>query len=93
MFPSDHAYCQTCLDLHERTYRLWVPLQAKLQFSRRWRDHLRDQYMDRVLYWNLCFLSRRFDSTVLVIIMDSMYRTKTVWPSWDLKLFHMRSSS
>ena len=82
-FPSEHSYCQTCFDLRERTYRTWAPLQEKLQFARRWRDHLRDQYMDRVLYWNLRFLSRRFDSTLLVIIIDSMDRKKAVWPKWD----------
>jgi hypothetical protein len=29
------------------------------------------------------FLSRRFDSTVLVIIIDSMDRKKAVWPKYD----------
>ena len=82
-FPSDHSYCQTCFDLRERTYRTWAPLHEKLHYARRWRDHLRDQYLDRVLYWNLRFLSRRFDSTVLVIIIDSMDRKKAVWPKWD----------
>jgi len=62
---------------------MWAPLQEKFQFARRWCDHLRDQYMDRVLYWNLRFLSRRLASTVLVIIIDSMDRKKAVWPKWD----------
>ena len=75
-FPSDHSCCQTCFELREATYRTWAPLAEKLQYARRWRDHLRDQYTDRVLYWNLRFLSRRFDSTVLVIIIDSMDRKK-----------------
>ena len=39
--------------------------------------------MDRVLYWNLRFVSRSFDSTVLVIIIDSMDRKKAVWPKYD----------
>ena len=82
-FPSDHSCCQTCFELREATYRTWAPLAEKLQYARRWRDHLRDQYTDRVLYWNLRFLSRRFDSTVLVIIIDSMDRKKAPWPKWD----------
>ena len=71
-FPSDHSCCQTCFELREATYRTWSPLHVKLQYARRWRDHLRDQYMDRVLYWNLRFASREFDSSVLTIIIDSM---------------------
>ena len=82
-FPSDHSCCQTCFELREKTYRTWAPLQEKLQWARMWRDHLRDQYMDRVLYWNLRFASREFDSTVLVIIIDSMDRKKAVWPKYD----------
>ena len=82
-FPSDHSCCQTCFELREKTYRTWAPLPQKLQWARMWRDHLRDQYMDRVLYWNLRFASREFDSTVLVIIIDSMDRKKAVWPKYD----------
>ena len=82
-FPSDHSCCQTCFELREKIYRTWAPLQEKLQWARIWRDHLRNQYMDRVLYWNLRFVSRSFDSTVLVIIIDSMDRKKAVWPKFD----------
>ena len=81
-FPSDHSCCQTCFELREKTYRTWAPLHQKLHWARMWRDHLRDQYMDRVLYWNLRFVSRSFDSTVLVIIIDSMDRKKAVWPKY-----------
>ena len=87
MFPSDHSYCQTCFDLRERTYITWAPLQDKGRFARRRRDHLRDQYMDRVVYWDFRLLWRRFDSTVWVVIIDAMYRNKAVWPKWD---FHWR---
>ena len=38
--------------------------------------------MVRVLYWNLRFASREFDSTVLTILTDSMYRKKAVWPTY-----------
>ena len=82
-FPSDHSCCQTCFELREKIYRTWAPLAEKLQWARLWRDHLRNQYMDRVLYWNLRFVSREFDSTVLVIIIDSMDRKKAVWPKYD----------
>ena len=82
-FPSEHSCCQTCFELREATYRTWSPLHVKLHHARRWRDHLRDQYMDRILYWNLRFASREFDSTVLTIIIDSMDRKKAVWPKYD----------
>ena len=39
--------------------------------------------MDLVIYWNLRFASRSFDSTVLVIIIDSMDRKKAAWPKYD----------
>ena len=81
-FPSDHSCCQTCFELREKIYRTWAPLHEKLQWARLWRDHLRNQYMDRVLYWNLRFVSRSFDATVLVLIIDSMDRKKAVWPKY-----------
>ena len=43
-FPSEHSCCQTCFELREATYRTWSPLHVKLQYARRWRDHLRDQF-------------------------------------------------
>ena len=36
----------------------------------------RDQYHDRMLYWNLKWLSRRRDRGVLTIIIDSMDKAK-----------------
>lgn len=82
-YPSDHSYCQTCFEFRQRIYNTWAPVQTKLQYARLWRDHLRGQYLDRQLYWSLRFLSRRFDSTVLTIIIDTMDRRKAPWPKWD----------
>ena len=45
----------------------------------------RDQYHDRMLYWNLRWLSRRRDRGVLTIIIDSMDKAKMAWPQWAFR--------
>ena len=49
--------------------------------ARRWREHLRAQYHDRLLYWSLRWASRVF-LDVLVIIIDSMDKVKTSFPKY-----------
>ena len=80
---SQHMQCQTCYELKEKTYRTHASLEEKMAWARRWRDHLRDQYEDRTIYWGLRFASRQSDSTVLVLIIDSMDKKKCAWPRYS----------
>ena len=45
----------------------------------------RDQYHDRMLYWNLRWLSRRRDRGVLTIMSDRMDKAKMAWPQWAFR--------
>ena len=44
-------------------------------------EHVRAQYHDRLLYWSLRWASRMFQD-VLVIIIDSMDKVKTMYPKY-----------
>jgi hypothetical protein len=55
---------------------------AKINFARLLRQHIRDQYQDRLIYWGLRFASRQYQD-VLVIIVDSMDKTKFAIPRYD----------
>lgn len=80
--PSSHSCCQTCFELHEKIYGTWSKPCEKFMWARAWRQHLQDQYHDRMIYWALRFESRRPQADVLVIIIDSMDKAKTVWPKY-----------
>ena len=63
-----------------------------------WRTHLRQQYHDRLLYWHLRWFSRQYrrqcpasslqrctTHSVLTIIIDSMDKSKLVWPQYSFR--------
>ena len=68
-------------------------LAAKQEAARNWRAHLREQYHDRLLYWQLRWFSRQHrrqspvssDGGVLTIIIDSMDKSKLVWPQYAFR--------
>ena len=57
-------------------------VNERLDAARHLREHIRATYLDRQIYWNLRFASRSF-SDVLVIIIDSMDKTKFAWPRFS----------
>ena len=68
---SQHGQCKVCFDLH---LLLRNPLEdwgVKIRAARDLREHLRQQYLDRSIYWSLRWSSCHDDS-VLTIIIDSM---------------------
>ena len=52
-----------------------------MELARDWREHLRAQYHDRLIYWSLRWASRA-GLGVLCIIIDSMDQVKTAWPQY-----------
>ena len=58
-----------------------VPTAEKVSVARQWREHVRAQYHDRLLYWSLRWASRMY-LDVLVIIIDSMDKVKTMYPKY-----------
>jgi len=79
---SSHAGCQTCFELHQKIYGTWAKPAEKFSFAAAWRQHLQDQYHDRMIYWSLRFASRQAASDVLVLIIDSMDKAKLAWPRY-----------
>lgn len=52
---------------------------AKIRAAKQLREHQRQQYQDRTLYWGLRFASVH-DESVLTVIIDSMGKWGTAWP-------------
>ena len=78
---SQHAQCTTCFELQRQMHGAKNNMQVRLTAARALRQHYQDQYADRCLYWALRHASRLRDN-VLVIIIDSMDKTKFAWPRY-----------
>ena len=92
---SSHSKCTQCFDYQELLHRGACSLPAKQEAAKNWRSHLREQYHDRMLYWHLRWFSRQTrrqspvssvtDHSVLTIIIDSMDKSKLVWPQYSFQ--------
>jgi hypothetical protein len=78
---SQHKECSQCFDFRVKVHKPGTPTQDKISIAREWREHLRAQYHDRLLYWSLRWASR-MHMDVLVIIIDSMDKVKTCFPKY-----------
>ena len=79
---SQHSKCQTCFELKRAMEASRGDLPKKLEVASRLRSHLRAQYQDRTVYWNLRWASRCRNMDVLVIIIDSMDKNKFLMPRY-----------
>ena len=70
-----------CQDFRVKVHKMGVPTAEKISLARQWREHLRAQYHDRLLYWSLRWASRMM-MDVLVIIIDSMDKVKNSFPKY-----------
>ena len=80
---SEHSQCQTCFELQAEIYNKHSSPSVKLSHARAWRQHLQNQYTDRLIYWALRWHSRRSGTEILTIIVDGMDKKKTAWPQWE----------
>ena len=78
---SQHAQCTTCFELQRQMHGARNSIQSRLTAARALQIHYRDQYADRCLYWSMRHASRLREN-VLVIIIDSMDKTKFAWPRY-----------
>jgi len=79
---SQHSTCQVCFDLKRAIEAARGDLAAKIEVSKELRNHLKAQYQDRTVYWNLRWASRQH-MDVLVVIIDSMDKTKFAMPRYQ----------
>ena len=78
---SQHKECSACHDFREKVHSRKLTVAMKMQVAREWREHLRAQYHDRLVYWSLR-ASSRMNLNILCVIVDSMDKVKTVWPKY-----------
>ena len=78
---SQHKECSLCHDYRVKIHKKGTPTNEKVSIARQWREHMRAQYHDRLLYWSLRWASRMM-MDVLVIIIDSMDKVKTCFPKY-----------
>ena len=79
---SQHTRCSTCFKFEQKIHGSRVDMAGKLAWVRQLREHLRDQYADRCLYWGMRWASRQF-MTILTIIIDSMDKSKFGIPRFE----------
>ena len=92
--PTEHAQCNTCFQLQQIILDNSKPLEVRRDAATQMHKHHREQYTDRVLYWNLR-LASQVQGDILVIIIDAMDKAKFAWPRWpwdrrpkDLEALH-----
>ena len=72
--------CDVCehlkLQLHDKN----VPLSEKLGAVTKYRLHLKDQYNDRSIAWQLCDVANQREGDVLVLWLDAMEQAKFAIP-------------
>ena len=79
---SSHAACGACLR-HKMLLKELSPfVKARAEQARHYSAHLRNQYMDRVCYWE-CRSSSRMRSTDACLILDGMDQGKFSYPRSD----------
>ena len=82
---SQHAQCTICSGYSNYIHHARGSPEDKQLSAKRWHEHLKDQYRDRLIYWNIRQASRRSESNVLSIIIDSMDKTKCAWPQYTFQ--------
>ena len=78
---SQHADCKICFECREKMHKSGLAMRERLDMARQWREHLRNAYHDRMIYW-WCRYASRHSMDVLTIIIDSMDKAKFAWPQW-----------
>ena len=76
---SQHSQCNTCWALQQDVHDGASPTHERMFAAQALRQHYRDAYLDRCIYWAMRYESRN-QSDVLCIIIDSMDRSKFAWP-------------
>jgi hypothetical protein len=83
--PSEHGQCDICHKLQAIISRYKTSIAQKLDAARALKQHYKDQYVERCIYWSLRHASK-MSLGVLCIIIDSMDKTKFAWPRFAGRL-------
>lgn len=77
---SQHAQCSQCIRHRHMIKHLGHHLRARNQQQQYYWQHLREQYRDRLVYYDLRGKSRRRDSNEITIIQDGLDQSKVALP-------------
>lgn len=80
--PAQHSQCDVCFKASQFIHCSKASFREKQEVAKQWREHLRSQYQDRVVYWCLRYQSKQPQSDVLSIIIDGLDKSKLVYPSY-----------
>lgn len=77
---TEFTVCDVCEQLKLQLHDKNVPLSEKLGAVTQYRRHLKDQYNDRSIAWQLCDVANQRDGDVLVLWLDAMEQAKFAVP-------------
>ena len=80
--PAQHSQCDVCFKASQFIHCSKASFREKQAVAKQWREHLRSQYQDRVVYWCLRYQSKQPQSDVLSIIIDGWTNRNCVYPSY-----------
>lgn len=78
--PLRFTVCDVCEQLKSQLHDKSVPLAEKLGAVTRYQQHLKDQYIDRSVAWQMCDVANCQDGDVLVLWLDAMEQAKFAIP-------------
>ena len=81
---SSHTICSTCVRHKLLVQGMAGHLRARQAQIQHLSDHLRSQYLDRLLYWDVRAQSRLRCSLDVLIILDGVDQAKFQYPRSDL---------
>lgn len=82
---SQHAQCNMCWRYQQYLHKSHCSIADKRRAAQHWRQHLQEQYHDRLVYWHLRWFSQLKTKGVVTIIIDSMDKTKLAWPQYEFQ--------
>ena len=77
---SQHSMCTVCWQYKRLIKSMKNSSAEKLRLTKEYSEHNQEQFRDRIMYWCLTAASRLRVEGVLVIILDAMDKSKTVYP-------------
>ena len=85
---AQHAQCEICFNCSSFLHKSSASAEEKKAAAAEWREHLRGTYTDRLIYYHLRWSSRVREHLILVVIVDSMDKSKFVWPAYAFRPPH-----
>ena len=80
--------CDICFKCSSFLHKSSASIEEKKAAAEDWRRHLAGTYQDRLIYYHLRWSSRVRGHLILVVIIDSMDKSKFAWPAYPFRTPH-----